>query len=215
MSGNCAVHADKNMKVSELVVVARAWLGWGSTTCDIERVFSQHQAIFGASRRGRMTRQREQDIVTLCADWHEHDQDAVVKAAVDMWQSKCFGVRPKYKRRKDVGVSRRRTQASDEKPTMSEFAAARRKEVGLLTQNASSPIVSKRKLKELTADAWTPSMQAEENHMGRKHTTRLMEVAAAGGDPAPALLKGGPAATIYHKSRDPPSRIPVLDAETA
>ena len=87
MSGTFAVHWSKNKaKVSELVVVARAWLGWGSTTCDIERAFSQYQAIFGASRRGRMTRQREQDIVTLCADWHEHDQDAVV-ALIRSWHT--------------------------------------------------------------------------------------------------------------------------------
>ena len=70
------------------------------------------------------------------------------------------------------------------------FTKARRKAVGLATQNASSAIVSKRKLQELTEAAWTPSMQAEEDHMKWKRATRLVEVTAAGQDPGPALLGG-------------------------
>ena len=43
--------ARSDVELSELVVVARAWLGWTTHTCDIERAFSQYQSIFDAKRR--------------------------------------------------------------------------------------------------------------------------------------------------------------------
>ena len=92
--------SSPSLGVSELVVVARAWLGWNPTTCDIERAFSQYQAISKNNRRGRMARQREQDIVTLCADWREHEEDAVIKAAVEIWKSRCYNIRSEASRRR-------------------------------------------------------------------------------------------------------------------
>ena len=137
-----------------------------------------------------MSRQREQDIITLCADWCKHEEDAVVSTAVEIWQSRCYKIRSQCSQGKQLFAQQRRLKQAGEKPSMSEFGKARRAEVSLTLRNANSPIVSKRKLGELTADAWMPSMQAEEHHMKKKRAARLMEVTAAGGDPAPGLLGG-------------------------
>ena len=138
-----------------------------------------------------MTRQREQDIITLCADWCEREEGAVIKAAIEIWESKCYNVRPELSHRKLLSTKHAGGCAPRSgKPTMTEFGKARRKELTLVVQKASSRIVSKRKLHELTAHAWTPSMQAEENHMKRKRAARLVEITAAGADPDPGLLAG-------------------------
>ena len=158
----CMRSKGSYVNVSELVVVARAWLGWNSHTCDIERAFSQVQAIFSSNRRTSMSRQREQDIVTLCADWRKHEEAAVVSAAVELWKGRCYNIRSEMKQGKLVVAHRQRQKQAGSKPTMSEFASVRRKEVSNATQNTTSPIVSKRKLHELTKDAWTPEMQKEE-----------------------------------------------------
>ena len=136
-----------------------------------------------------MNRQREQDIITLCADWSKREEDAVISAAIEIWQSRCYVTRSQ-KSQPHLRAHKRRLKRAGAKPTICEFGSARRREAGLAARNATSPIVSKRKLRELTADAWTPSMHKEESHMKKKRATRLIEVTAAGGGSAPGLLRG-------------------------
>ena len=189
----CERSRSADLDVSELVVVARAWLGWTSHTSDVERCFSQYQALFASSRRASTSRQREQDLLTLCADWSKHEEDAVVNTAIEIWQSRCYNTRtPRGSGAADRIKARpgKRGGSAPGKMTMTAFSKTRRRAVGLATQNASSAIVNKRKLEELTEAAWTPSMQAEEDHMKRKRATRLVEVTAAGLDPGPGLLRG-------------------------
>ena len=107
----------------------------------------------------------------------------MVSTAVEIWKSRCYNIRSQFSMGRLVLGRKHGLKQAGDKPTMSEFATARRRAVGLATQNASSPIVSKRKLQELTAHAWTPSMQAEESHMKKKRAARLIEVTAAGGIP--------------------------------
>ena len=191
--------------VSELVVVIRAWLGWNPGTSNVERAFSQHQAIFGASRCGRLSRQREQDILTLCADYNLAEVDAIVKTATEIWKQVYFNTRSGFSRRKlDAGVKRKAEALGGsapgpsggsapgplgKTPTLKRFIAARRRAVADELRGARMPVLSACELRRRTASAWTPQMQMEEDHMKLKRARRLMEV-VAGGNPRADLLAG-------------------------
>ena len=95
--------------VDALVVVLQAWIGWNPGTSDIERVFSLHQSIFASSRRGRMSRQREQDVMTLTSDFEPSEADNMIKLASELWKQFYWNVRkerPTTSLRIDKGIKR-------------------------------------------------------------------------------------------------------------
>ena len=86
--------------VGEVSKVLRAWLAWAPGTREIERAFSFHQAIFASNRRGRMSRRREQDVMTLVVDYDAAEAKATVDLAIEVWKQFFFNVRPENKQRK-------------------------------------------------------------------------------------------------------------------
>ena len=64
--------------------------------------------------------------------------------------------------------------------TLREIGQSRRAELTKIMRKSSSTVVSRRTLEEVTAHAWTPTMQHEENLMKRRRATRILETAAAG-----------------------------------
>ena len=44
------------------------------------------QAAFSNARRGRMSRQREQDIITMCYDYNPAEADQVIALAQELWE---------------------------------------------------------------------------------------------------------------------------------
>ena len=73
---------------------------------------------------------------------------------------------------------------------MTSIIVARRGAVNREVEQSLLPVATKHELQDLTADAWNPKMQAEEDHMNCKRARRLMETVAAGGNPHSDLLGG-------------------------
>ena len=80
--------------------------------------------------------------------------------------------------------------APDSKPNMTSIIVARRGAVDREVEQSLRPVVTRHELQDLTADAWNPKMQAEEDHMNCKRARRLMETVAAGGNPNSGSLGG-------------------------
>ncbi len=194
----CSKTRSAAYPVANLQRVLHAWIGWNPGTSSIENAFSQYQSIFSSNRRGKMSRQREQDIMTLVADHLEGETPEIVKMAGEIWQQYHYNCRNENTERKlNCGVPRYppRCEAGGTRgiPTLSKFLTARRrvvaKKVASQSKNSSSEGLMEG-LKRRTAAAWTDTMEKEERHMKTKRARRLMETVAAG-TIVPTKLLGG------------------------
>ena len=185
----CLKSRDKDKwPVANLQQVLHAWLGWNPGTSSIENGFSQYQAIFSSNRRGRMSRQREQDIMTLVGDIVEGEVAEIVKMAREIWRQHFYNVRKENTERKlNCGV--RRTPRAG-RPTLSRFLTARRQAVAKKLGVSPPEHLSAEALKRRTTAAWTDSMEREERHMKTKRARKLMETVAAGTVVLTKLLGG-------------------------
>lgn len=161
-----SARAKHKFRVSTLKVPIQAWLGWTSGTSNIERAFSLHQKLFSADRRSRMTRQREQDVITLACDYDIAEVEEVIKLAIEIWKAFYYNVKGTQKHQRiDAGVKRQRCEADggvDE--TLSRFIKRRRASVAERDKSSANDVVSHRRLVDMTTSAWTASMEKEEAH---------------------------------------------------
>jgi len=187
-SWRAAVLRFPEKQVREVATCVKAWLGWEPGSGGIERSYAQYHAFFAAARRANISRQREQDVLTLITDYDSKQVDAVIVKAIEIWKAAFYNVRgnvagkPKGPRRRD--------DVEQGKPTLNQFFAKRRRTVEALTQSSGVAVVSAAELRAATATAWTPAMAAEEDHQKNKRAHRLMEVCAQGSTPPARLLKG-------------------------
>ncbi|MCP4240526.1 MAG: hypothetical protein GY772_08175 [bacterium] len=139
-----------------------------------------------------MTRQREQDLVTLCCgDAKASDEAATLSLAQDVWRMLYGNARAKRTvQRIDAGRRRPRPAKLDGQQTHAEFIKRRRQDVRCAASTSSTAILSAGDMQRLTASHWTPAMQKEELHMKTKRATRLMDNVKSG-VPVPARLLGG------------------------
>ena len=92
---------------ANIKAVVLRWFAWNISTSDIERAFSLFQAAFSNARRGRMSRQREQDIITMCYDYNPAEADQVIALAQELWKVFYNDVAEvQYRKRLDAGVSK-------------------------------------------------------------------------------------------------------------
>ena len=88
---------------ANIKAVVLRWLAWNISTSDIERAFSLFQ--FANARRGRMSRQREQDLITLCYDYNPAEADQVIALAQELWKVFYGDVSEvPYRKRLDAGL---------------------------------------------------------------------------------------------------------------
>ena len=184
------------VKVSELEKVVQAWLGWETGTGVIERAFSTHQQHFCSSRRGKMNRQREQDIITLTADYRENEADEIVEMATEIWKTNYRNVRRNLNailgnKRADFGRKHKRRNDNNNKPSLSRFITKRRRAVSAHVGSTDTNVLGEQDLQAMTAHAWTPDMAKEEAHMKGKRAYRFMQMLAAGGRAPRGSLPAG------------------------
>ena len=173
--------------------VVAAYLGWQTGTGDVERAFSTHDGLFCGHRRKSMSRQREQDVITLSTDYVQREAAGTVEAAIEIWKKLFYNATGQGKvregRRDDVGI-KRRLSARGKGATMANLLAKRRRVTGQLTQSSGLAVVSTAEIKTLTDAAWTPALAKEDKHMRDKRGRRVMEFLASGGH-LPAHQLGG------------------------
>ena len=116
------------VKVTELMAVVQGYLGWEPGTGAIERIFTQQQNLFSSGRRATMSRQREQDILTLIAEYREREVDEIVEMAIAIWKERYHNTRENNntalgQHRADFGTKRKRKtdDNGDHKTTLSRF----------------------------------------------------------------------------------------------
>ena len=187
-SWRAAVLRFPKKQVREVATCVKAWLGWEPGSGGIERAFAQYHAFFAAARRTKISRQREQDVLTLITDYNSKQVDAVVVKAIEIWTAAFFNVRGNRNRTYVVAGPRRRVELG--KPTLNQFFAKRRRTVEALTKSSGVAVVSAAELRSATATAWTPAMTAEEDHQKNKRAHRLVEACAQGSTPPARLLNG-------------------------
>ena len=169
-----SARVKSKFRVDTLKIPVQAWLGWTAGTSNIERAFSLHQKIFSADRRSRMTRQREQDVMTLACDYDKAEVEEVIKLAIEIWKAFYYNVKgPQKHRRIDAGVKRHRGEDIDDAgvETLSRFIKRRRASVAHQDMSSGNDVVSYAKLVDITAGTWTTSMEKEEAHMNTHFQT--------------------------------------------
>lgn len=159
--------AKTKFRVSTLKIPVQAWLGWTAGTSNIERAFSLHQKIFSADRRSRMTRHREQDVITLACDYDVAEAEEVIRLAIEIWKAFFYNVKGAHTHRRiDAGVKRPRGEDIEEGgvETLSRFIKRRRASVAERDRSSANDVVSHAMLVGMTSSTWTASMQKEEAH---------------------------------------------------
>jgi hypothetical protein len=167
-------------------------IAWCIGTGNIERAFSVVQAHFSSARRGCMTRQREQDILTLTYDYDPSEEDEIIALAIGLWNQFYFNVRkPPTLQRLDAGIARGAKVLPRDPKTLPAFVAKRRSDVASAVSQRALTIVSKERVHELTEGVWDGRMAKEELHMQNKRAMRLVENIANGLRPSNDVDLGG------------------------
>ena len=180
-------------RLGEISKAVSAYLGWQTGTGDVERAFSTHEGLFCSHRRKSMSRQREQDILTLATDYVQREADDIIESAITIWKKLFYNANgrglAREGRRRDVG-NKRRLPACEGRLTMTRLLSKRRRTTEQLTRASGLPVASAAELEALTAGTWTPALEKEANHMKDKRSVRIMEFLANGGQ-LPEHLLGG------------------------
>ena len=175
-----------------MALAVGAFVGWQIGTGDIERCYCVHERHFCNQSRSLLSRQREQDIMTLTSDYVQNEANSVIDEAIEIWKKLYYNVTGQGAVREGrtirFGVPQDRKRKAD-KPTLTDVLKKRRREAEE-TVKSSCPVVSRANLQALTAPTWTPTLSKEENHMSTKRARRAMEFVASGGH-LPAKEMGG------------------------
>ena len=155
-------------------ILAR-WVAWVISTSGLEQGFSAMDKVYG-NRRQSMSRQKEQDILTLIVDKRDDEVDEVIEIATELW-SKYYGpirCRTGVRNINAGKGQKRKSQAGSEQ----DFIRKRRKTVGKAA--ASSTEISNEDLRLLTQPVWTDKHEKEASFQRRKRNARLQEAIQQG-----------------------------------
>ena len=181
--------SQQQQALDGVTLATAAFLGWEIGTGDIERAFSTHQMLFCSSRRARMNRQREQDVLTLSCDYVQKEASSVIDEAIEIWKKLYYNVtgRGCVREGRQSNFGRPFPQKAD-RLSMKGLLRKRRREAE--AAEPSCPVPSKAELETLTHAAWSPALAAEESHQKTKRARRAMEFVATGGHLAEKEMGG-------------------------
>ena len=155
--------------IGALIPVLVRWIGWVVSTSGLEHAFCVFEKLYG-KRRNHMSRQGEQDLITLINDYNRAEEANVIEIAKTIWKNVYGRVRKITKRRARF-VSRKGRQRNSE----SGWVKQRREAVRRGVASRAGAATSRAELQDLTRPHMTEDMCKEETFQLNKRRLRYLE----------------------------------------
>jgi hypothetical protein len=159
-------------------VILIRWIGWVISSSGVEQNFTHFARLLSNAQRCKMSRQREQDIITLLADITPLEIEETISMAGEIWKMFYGNARnnPRSTRRIDLGIQRKRKKTAPEAPVGSAaLVKKRRMEVTKAVAKANPKLITQSDLCQQTAEAWTDRMGKLESEMHLRRAERVMD----------------------------------------